>query len=165
MGLPRAFLDCVAVGTPIKDAMVNISRRVTAEQKRWEVIQTGTAQTVKSIMGSIGDEVLDWLCIAIEGGRLRSTEAGRMELLGRGAMPDGMAFNLLDLCLRMFLQRAGISTVPRAEGDWRLRPAKEGGDAAGQKRFGSENINIAPPPFWHSVDFELLPEGSLPPKK
>lgn len=143
MGVPRAFLECVAVGTPIKDAMVNISRRMTVEQKRWEVIQTGMAQTVKSIMGSISDEVLDWLSIAIENGRLRSTEAGRMELLGRGAMPDGMAFNLLDLCLRMFLQRAGINDVPQADGDWALRPALQGGDAVGQKRLGSENIHIA----------------------
>jgi hypothetical protein len=102
-----------AAGTTIAEAMRETAEAMRRRQAVWEAAQGGLAQLVHALLRSpLAADVGAALAALVGAARLRATEAGRMQLLGRAVMQDPFALNLLDLMLR--LQALAWEAAPAA---------------------------------------------------
>ena len=86
----------------VQEALAFASTATNVRQPVWEAGQARLAQLLHGLLQSpVGAAVEAALVSLASASRLRATEAGRMQLLGRAVMSDPFALNLLDVVLRL----------------------------------------------------------------
>jgi len=112
----------IQVGDSLEAAIERSTSEMQALQQAWEENQAASAELIRALFDSPcfnHSLLIDWFQVTLHNGRERTTEAARMQLLGGAVMPDGVALNLLDVCLRVYepeLQAEGARGD--AEVDW-----------------------------------------------
>ena len=95
----------IKLGDSLEGAIARSTSEMKALQEAWEENQAASARLVGALFESphFNQSLLvTWFEMALHSGRERTTEAARMLLLGTAVMPDGVALNLLDMCLRVY---------------------------------------------------------------
>ena len=124
----------IQVGDPLEQAIERATLEMKTLQRAWGESQARSTSLFLSLLNSSSTArfnhtcTAEWFREALHAGRERTTEAARMQLLGSTMMADHVAFNILDLCLRMCEHQLGPLLEEEAH-DEEQRGARRGGAA------------------------------------